>query len=229
MRYIPVMNILKKYSYLNLKKILEVGSGANGLGDYISFDFIGCDVKFEGKINPKLHPILCSAESLPFKDNSFEVVISLDMLEHIKDRKDKVVNELIRVAKERIIIAFPCGEKSKRCDQMIALWYKLIYRKYPNWLSEHLENELPSENQIQRILNNKRKISYYVLNNENIFVHLAIIIFESIPLMGGYISSKLGKLFSTKFGWIINHLHFGTPYRKIFVISKKASENNDNK
>lgn len=108
----------KKYEYLNENiKILEVSSGSNGLGDYLPFKFFGLDLKFEGKINSNLIPIVGSVECLPFKDNTFDVVVSSDMLEHIKKRKrPKALNELIRVARERIIIAFPCGKKAENCE-----------------------------------------------------------------------------------------------------------------
>ncbi len=47
-RYTPIVGILLKYGYLNKNvKILEVGSGLNGLGEFIPFKFYGIDLKFE--------------------------------------------------------------------------------------------------------------------------------------------------------------------------------------
>jgi ubiquinone/menaquinone biosynthesis C-methylase UbiE len=48
---------------------------------------------------------------MPFKDNTFEFVFCLDMLEHIP-KKDRllVIQEMIRVSKKHIIIGFPFGE-----------------------------------------------------------------------------------------------------------------------
>jgi hypothetical protein len=199
-------------------KILEVGSGPNGIGEYIQFNFVGCDIKFDGKINSNLLPVLGSAEKLPFKDNSFDIVLSSDMLEHIENKKrTKVINELIRVSKYLTIIGCPCGKKSQNCEQLLLLWYQLIRRKYPNWLIEHLKNGLPSESEILQVIQNYH---YSVLNNENVFVHMGVIILESII---GRATNSLAKLLlssNLKF-LIIELLSFGTPYRKIFIIWKR--------
>lgn len=224
MRYIPIINILKKHGHLRYGiKILEVGSGPNGIGDYIQFKFVGCDIKFGGKINPNLLPIISSSEQLPFKDNSFEVVVSSDMLEHIDHKKRaKVIDELIRVSKYQIIIGCPCGKKSEGYEQKIALWYQLTRRKHPDWLSEHFENGLPSESEILQIIR-KYNLYYSILNNENVVIHMIIIMFESIPIVGE-VANKLARLFLIGNNinlYITKLLSFGTPYRKIFVVLKR--------
>jgi len=228
-RYVPIVNILKNGYLRSGIKILEVGSGSNGIGDYIQFEFVGCDIKFEGKINPNLLPVIGSAELLPFRDNIFDAVVSSDMLEHIENKKRaKVIDELVRISKDLIIIGCPCGKKSESCEQKIALWYQLTRRKYPDWLSEHLENGLPSESEIRSILNEK-KLSYHVVNNENTLVHLLVIIFESTPIIGNVLS-KLARLFLTILTikpTIFKFLNFGTPYRKIFTISRRVMNNVD--
>ncbi len=144
------------------------------------------------------------------------------MLEHIeKEKRPKALNELIRVGKERIIIACSCGEKSEKCEQNIALWFRFIHRMYPAWLSEHFENGLPSEDEILAVLNKKKIADYYVMNNENIFIHLIIMIFESIPLISGLFNRILKLFLNKKAIFIIKLLSIGTPYRKIFIISKR--------
>ena len=110
-RYIPIKKHIEKiqgniYNTTNNPRILEIGSGCNGIGEYISTQFIGCDVSFNKKINVNLVPLKCSGEYLPFKDNTFELIISSDMLEHIESKKrTQVINEMVRVSKEKIIIA----------------------------------------------------------------------------------------------------------------------------
>jgi len=206
-------------------KFLEVGSGTRGLSDYVQFEFVACDVKFEGKINSNLLPVIGSSECLPFKDNSFNVVLSSDMLEHIEKRKrETVVNEILRVAKEKAVVACPCDKKSEECERKTARFFKLLCLGYPDWLVDHLRNGLPSEEEILRMLRSNKKVGHFcVLDNENIVVHQTIIILGSIPLLGRMLNG-LAKLFSAggKNGSIINFFNFGTSYRKMFIVGIKG-------
>lgn len=57
--------------------------------------------------NPKLKKILhYDGYHLPFKDNEYDVIVSIDVLEHV-DRYDDFLQELARVAKKYIIINTP--------------------------------------------------------------------------------------------------------------------------
>jgi hypothetical protein len=225
MRYLLIMDILRKRISKRKVEILEVGSGSRGLGDYVRFELVGCDLRFEGKIASNLLPIIGSAEHLPFRDNSFDVVVSSDMLEHIeRQKRETVVHELLRVAKEEVIIACPCGKNSEDCERKIALLCKLICRRYPDWLIDHFKKGLPSEKGILHILMSDEKVEHFcVLDNENIAIHQIVIILESIPFIG-LLSNIIAKLLSvTKKGpAVIKLFNFGMSYRKIFVISVKG-------
>ena len=47
------------------------------------------------------------AEKLPFADGAFDTVVSTHMLEHVRDLH-RVLAELRRVTKRRLIIVVPC-------------------------------------------------------------------------------------------------------------------------
>ena len=216
-RYIPIVDIIESGKF---SRILDVGSGSHGCGDYIPLNFVGCDIKFRGVTSQKLVPVIGSSEHLPFKSSAFEIVVSCDTLEHIENQeRERVIQELVRVASEKIIIACPCNTDAANCDRKIASWYKFVHRKYPDWLLEHLKNEMPSEKQISQILA-KSHLDFHIIDNENNTIHLIIVALLSIPIIS-MISAKLVKWCSTKLSFITKCLNFGTPYRKIFVISKK--------
>jgi len=59
---------------------------------------------------------------LPFEDNSFDVVICTDVLEHLKNPKD-VLDEMYRVSKEMVLVTVPAGE-SYYSPEHINFWYK---------------------------------------------------------------------------------------------------------
>lgn len=60
----------------------------------------------ENKVGNKIEFLIGDAEKLPFPDNSFDLVVSSHVLEHIPDF-DKGFREIMRVTKKRAIIAIP--------------------------------------------------------------------------------------------------------------------------
>lgn len=93
-------------------KVLDVGTGNgnrvrelrekgfNALGTEINEVWIDGDVTVYG-----------DAENLPFEDNSFDVVMCIDTLEHLEHPR-KAVSELLRVSRDRVIIQITSTEDS---------------------------------------------------------------------------------------------------------------------
>ena len=85
-------------------KILEIGCGIGSIVNHLSkqgYNITGTDISNEaisyglkkyGNINLQVQP----AENLPFKDESFNIVLSFDLFEHI-EQINKHVNEVYRV------------------------------------------------------------------------------------------------------------------------------------
>ena len=93
-------------------KVLEVGSGAHGLvfgfgGNFgVGIDPLAVDYK---RLFPKWqHNAPTSAaigEQLPFADNSFEIVLSDNVIDHARDPL-KIINEIVRVLKPGGVLYF---------------------------------------------------------------------------------------------------------------------------
>ncbi len=65
-----------------------------------------CKQNILGK-NPRLQSVQAyDGYSLPFKDKEFDIVTTVDVLEHVEDY-DRFIDELIRVAKRAVIISTP--------------------------------------------------------------------------------------------------------------------------
>lgn len=215
-RYTPIITFIKKNK---IKNILEVGSGSSGLGEFLEDKFVGCDIHFARNINKNLIPVISSALNLPFEDNSFELVVALDLLEHIEERnREKVIKELIRVSQNYIIISCPCGEKAELSENILMHWFKITKKAIPDWLLEHRQYGLPSENKIIEILKNIEEIEFSIVGNENILIHIAVITLESIQGI-----SRITVLYK-KFPKILNYLkylNFRPYYRKTFLLKKR--------
>ncbi len=98
------------------KKIIDIGCGEGYLLYKIQEKFpkaelYGLDLS-DGRITttkghvPKSYLLRGDVLSLPFADNTFDVVICSELLEHMNEYKE-VVAELIRISKKHIIITVP--------------------------------------------------------------------------------------------------------------------------
>lgn len=144
-RYLPILRLLKTASGAN-DAILEIGSGAYGLGEYYRHSFVGCDLKFEEKPTPPLRPVVASAWQLPFPNSSFDAVIASDVLEHIRpNSRLDVLREALRVARKVVVVAFPVGPLAYTLDQRLFARYRELSRPVPPWLEEHMEYPFPDE------------------------------------------------------------------------------------
>lgn len=58
--------------------------------------------------------ILADVNKLPFSDNTFDLVIGGELLEHL-DNPGKGLSELFRVSRDRVIVSLPIGEYFLGC------------------------------------------------------------------------------------------------------------------
>ena len=124
-------NILRELKLQGGEKILELGSGLGLLGKAIKEE-VGGDIKYysvELAFNPAkkskrnlIEPMQADLLNLPFKSESFDDVVSTDVLEHIPDA-DKAVAEIRRVLKSNgkafIVIADPLEGRFKNVTDHI--------------------------------------------------------------------------------------------------------------
>lgn len=78
-------------------------------------------------IDPELHPDhLASATELPFQDNSYDVVCSFQMLEHLPyDTAIKAFAEMVRVSRAAVLISLP--------DAQVVWTYRLYIPMFGAW------------------------------------------------------------------------------------------------
>ena len=126
------MNIKLNYirSKLSNKKIRILDIGCSNDYKYfkdISKEFVGVDI-IDRKLNHKfIKQNLEDNCKLPLKSNYFDIILALDILEHLNNRHE-IVNELKRLLKKsgKIIISLP-NEFSYQ-----PVWYHI---KGINWIS----------------------------------------------------------------------------------------------
>jgi SAM-dependent methyltransferase len=106
-------NELLKLIPADTTEILDIGCGDGRVTNRLGEKWRVCGVDFspvalEGVQTEK---ICASCDALPVEDNSFDMVLSSEMLEHLDDTVlRKTVNEFKRVAKRYILVSVPSRE-----------------------------------------------------------------------------------------------------------------------
>lgn len=118
-----ILPLIKKQSakkHLPKANLLDIGAGT-GISTKPFTKYFKCTAldpseKLLKQIkSKKIKKILAKAESLPFKKNSFDIIISITALHHANLKK--AIREINRVAKKHAVIVISFLKKSKKLKQ----------------------------------------------------------------------------------------------------------------
>ncbi|MCX9010305.1 MAG: methyltransferase domain-containing protein [Candidatus Methanoperedens sp.] len=109
-RFIGYWHQINEVVGLNPTKVLEIGIGSGFISKYLKerkINVITLDIKKE------LKPDVCgSILTLPFANNSFDVVACYEVLEHLPyENFPKAISEIFRVSKSYTILSIPDANK----------------------------------------------------------------------------------------------------------------------
>lgn len=220
LRYLPVVKEIKKI-FPEQIDILEVGSGGLGITPYIRQPVVGVDLDFAPPIHPQLIPVIASALKLPFTDNSFSVVVSLDMLEHLpKEGRPQAIAEILRVGHKLVCFGVPCGKLAQAQDEKLRQEYRTLRGREFSFLKEQVEYGLPEVGELRRLIRQQakalgKKIKLKDYGNLNLSVRLF--------LMRGWLSQNplvnfmFRKVFLILIPFFRRANHEPT-YRRIFAV-----------
>lgn len=151
-RYNNVRLIVNKLRNNQKMRILEVGANEHrNLEKFLPQDDITyLDIQLPEHL--KEHPsyIQGDATDMQFADDSYDVVVALDVFEHIPpDRRKMFVDELNRVSSRFFIITAPFHSSSVvEAEDRINALYRGIFQEDFRWLKEHKEYGLPSHDDL---------------------------------------------------------------------------------
>ncbi|HVN34368.1 MAG TPA: DUF4422 domain-containing protein [Casimicrobiaceae bacterium] len=169
------------------RRILEVGSGAEGIARYLRRSVVGVDRVFDRTPGPHLAPVRGSVLALPFRDRAFDDVVCVDTLEHLaNDDRPRAIAELIRVARGRVIISGPAGAFAAWGDAAYAEHLRRTGGTVPSWLAEHLKYGIPSLADLLALLLNAR-FPFTVHANEGAIQHYSGLVADSCPFTGRFL------------------------------------------
>ena len=108
--------VIKTIRPLNIDSVLDVGCGEGftlarlqkeKIGkDYEGIERDGAAIELGSKLYPRLKITKGDIYKLPFKNNSFDLIVCTEVLEHL-DNPRKAYKELIRVSKKYILLSVP--------------------------------------------------------------------------------------------------------------------------
>jgi hypothetical protein len=138
-RYAAAAHLLQTLA-LEAPSVLEVGANRQRLlGQFLpQATFLYTDLHVEGD---EKDFVVADATALPFADQQFEAVVSLDVLEHIPAHlRTRAIAEMARVAGRAVIVGFPPRQPWVEQAEVEAngRWHELFGEDYV-WLQEHKE------------------------------------------------------------------------------------------
>ena len=79
----------------------------NGIGKRLEgIEYLQAAIDLGKKTYPDIKIIKCTIYELPYKDNSFDLVLCTEVLEHLES-PEKALKELVRVSKKYLVISVP--------------------------------------------------------------------------------------------------------------------------
>jgi SAM-dependent methyltransferase len=156
LRYAGVINSLEMFCHDKPFRLLEVSSGRGGIASFLGLpDAQVCLVDQTVDILAARHStsawrVCADGCVLPFADRSFDIVVSVDTVEHIpQPRRAAFLEELKRIARWGVIITCPLVSEdgrfqARKTDLCLQEELRERNRKVPRWLEEHIDRGHPS-------------------------------------------------------------------------------------
>jgi len=185
-RYTHVTNEISKIKEGKLS-VLDVGSGGREIPGFAStWNYSLVDIQKDALKNLKRgHKVVGDACKLPFRDRTFDIVISIDTAEHIpRSNRHNYFEELKRVHKRQIIITCPIQSnddlfKGKTYDLIFQHFYEKEKGLKEQNTAQHIASGHPTIDEIQKELPNSAIHGY-----KNCDVWLRYMLFSLKPFIG---------------------------------------------
>jgi SAM-dependent methyltransferase len=169
-RSYPVARAIRDADPQRRWRVLDVGSGSSGLAAFLPGWWVaGLDLALEDASRTRLPFVRASAMALPFADRTWDAVTCIDVLEHVPlEQRARILGELVRVGRELLVVAFPCGPGARAADESMARAYRGAGQTAPAWVDEHLAQVVPTVEGVEGVLHGLRGAGMAARFNESL-------------------------------------------------------------
>ncbi len=206
-------------------KVLDVGGAEGKLAWFVPhYTEVTIADKRAASENQKTQYVQADATELPFADNTFDLVISSDLIEHIEEEKRPLAYlEMLRVTKRYAIIAAPFHTVyAEKAEELVNRQFKKYSGKDHPFLKDHIQNGLPNAEKLEAILGGQNH-SFTKLGEGNIY-NWALQQLVVAHMQGENLDikkSEFNKHFNENLERLGNFRH--PTYRTVYVIDKKRA------
>ncbi|MGH8909462.1 MAG: class I SAM-dependent methyltransferase [Egibacteraceae bacterium] len=138
--------------------VLDVGGGPGSLAAFLGGDqVIASDVALSDWHEPAPSLVMADGAALPFADRAFDVVVTLDTLEHVTPAKrPALLREVLRASRGWALAVCPCAtEGVAEADSALLAYVRTLFgEEFPTvtTLQEHLVFGLPDVGEVEAAL-----------------------------------------------------------------------------
>jgi ubiquinone/menaquinone biosynthesis C-methylase UbiE len=138
--------------------VLDVGGGPGSLAAFLGGDHVvASDLRLSAWHEPAPSLVLADGAALPFSDCAFDVVVTLDTLEHVVPAKRPLVlREIIRVSRGWALAVCPCATDGvAEADAALLSYVRTLFGEEfstVTTLQEHLVFGLPNAEEVEATL-----------------------------------------------------------------------------
>lgn len=209
-------------------RILEVGANEHrNLENFLPLDKITyLDIQLPEELQHDPSYILGDATNMDFPDDEYDVIVALDVFEHIPvEKRNQFIDELYRVSSQVCIITAPFhSQQSIDAESRVNSVYKSLFKKNFIWLEEHMDNGLPNKDSLKEYLELKN-IRYMMIGHGRISIWeklMGIHFFAAKnPELAVY-RQEIDRFYNS---YIFDHDYTEDSYRKIVILEKARNLN----
>ena len=138
------------------KNILDIGGSMSKLPEFTN----KCKITTVDVVKPA--DIIYDGKKIPVEDRSYDIVTSIDVLEHIPSiQRAGFIKELNRVSKEKVIVSAPLGtDYHLAYEKRMLEYYQKKGVKLP-FLEEHVAIGVPTPEQVKNFAKEYKGKLYY--------------------------------------------------------------------
>lgn len=229
-RYLPIVRRLQ--SRLSVETlVIEIGANANGLARFMDGRVVAVDLNPDHlrearAIAPdRVFPVVADVTALPFADASQQLIVSVDLIEHLPDiLREKALQEMARIVNREGtgVVAFPSGAAAARAEHVIAEEYAFRTFRMLTWLVQHAALGLPDGEMLGQALENRVAATHRVVRISNtslvVWRWMWRVLLCGWPGRGNALFQALLR-FATP---VLARIHWGTCYRCILWMEPKS-------